>query len=233
GREGEGDGGDHCCAGDVGGPPQSAGSAVQQERAHRQDTLEGKPRHLQPDERLNGTGDQHHIRQRMAASHQLPRGAPLQVQRRIRLLKTGGLAMRKTRFVTWAAGVLLVGIAGLSHPVSTQSPDAVSLTGTVTSQPEGTLEGVLVIAKRDGSTISTSVVTDAQGRYAFPRNRLVAGKYAITIRASGYSLAGPVTAEVADKASVQMNLTLTKVTDPSKLASHLTSVEWFQSLPGT
>ena len=43
-----------------------------------------------------------------------------------------------------------------------------ALTGQVTSAEEGPMEGVVVSAKKDGSTISVSVVTDAQGRFAFP-----------------------------------------------------------------
>ena len=39
------------------------------------------------------------------------------------------------------------------------------------------MEGVVVSAKKDGSTITISVVTDAQGRYAFPADRLEPGKY--------------------------------------------------------
>jgi hypothetical protein len=34
------------------------------------------------------------------------------------------------------------------------------------------MEGVLVSAKRAGSTITVTVVSDAKGRYAFPANRL-------------------------------------------------------------
>jgi hypothetical protein len=94
-----------------------------------------------------------------------------------------------------AAGVVL-GLTVLSDSAHTQSTESTALTGTVTSQAEGAIEGVLVIAKREGSTITTTVVTDAQGRYAFPRNRLGAGKYAISVRASGYELPGLASAEV-------------------------------------
>ncbi len=39
------------------------------------------------------------------------------------------------------------------------------LTGQVTSAEEGPMEGVVVSAKKDGSTISMSVVTSAEGRF--------------------------------------------------------------------
>ena len=40
------------------------------------------------------------------------------------------------------------------------------LTCQISSAEEGAMEGVVVSAKKDGSTISISVVTDARGRFA-------------------------------------------------------------------
>ncbi|HYT47759.1 MAG TPA: hypothetical protein VEL04_05025, partial [Burkholderiales bacterium] len=42
-----------------------------------------------------------------------------------------------------------------------------ALTGLVSSAEEGAMEGVLVGAKKAGSTITVTVVSDAQGRYSF------------------------------------------------------------------
>ena len=39
------------------------------------------------------------------------------------------------------------------------------------------MEGVLVSAKKDGSSITTTVVSDQQGAYSFPNARLEPGKY--------------------------------------------------------
>ena len=39
----------------------------------------------------------------------------------------------------------------------------VVLTGQVTSAAEGPMEGVVVTAKREGSTITASVISDAEG----------------------------------------------------------------------
>src|SRR5712691_7676372 len=72
-----------------------------------------------------------------------------------------------------------------------------ALTGQVSSAEEATMEGVVVSAKKDGSTITISVVTDAQGRFAFPAARLEPGKYTLKARAAGYGLGGARTAEVA------------------------------------
>src|SRR5215469_14414035 len=65
-----------------------------------------------------------------------------------------------------------------------------ALTGQVSSVEEGVMEGVLVSAQQQGSTIRTTVVSDAQGRFAFPADRLAPGTYKITIRAVGYELDG-------------------------------------------
>ena len=137
-----------------------------------------------------------------------------------------------TRGMTGA--VVILGLTACSGSGHTQLTDIPALTGMVTSQAEGAMEGVLVTAQRADSTVRTTVVTDAQGRYAFPRSRMAPGKYAITIRASGYELPVAATAEVPPgEGSAQLNLTLNKVTDPLELASHLTSLDWFHSMPGT
>jgi hypothetical protein len=58
-----------------------------------------------------------------------------------------------------------------------QTPSGLS--GLVTSTEEGPMEGVVVSAKKDGSTISISVVTNAGGRFTFPAARLEPGHYAL------------------------------------------------------
>src|SRR5262249_58040832 len=104
-----------------------------------------------------------------------------------------------------------------------------ALTGQVTSKEEGPMEGVLVTARRAGSTIAVTVVTNKEGRYSFPASRLEPGQYAIKIRAAGYDLDGSGTADVAgDGANVDLRLKKTK-----NLAAQLTNAEWLQSMPGT
>jgi streptogramin lyase len=105
-----------------------------------------------------------------------------------------------------------------------------ALTGIVSSQEEGTMEGVLVSAKRSDSSITVTVVSDATGRYSFPRDRLEAGTYSIRIRAAGYDLDGAGTATVAAQQTAQHNLKLRKTED---LAAQLSNGEWFISWPGT
>src|SRR3970282_1237326 len=76
-----------------------------------------------------------------------------------------------------------------------QTSSSPALAGQVSSQEEGSMEGVLVSAKKAGSTITVTVASDAQGRYSFPRNRLEPGQYSARIRAVGYELDGPGSVE--------------------------------------
>jgi hypothetical protein len=89
---------------------------------------------------------------------------------------------------------------------------------------------VVVSAKKAGSIVTVSVVTDAQGRYSFPASRLAAGKYTLNIRAIGYELAAPTGADVADEQTTTVHLKLSKAKD---LASQMSNAEWMMSLPGT
>lgn len=104
-----------------------------------------------------------------------------------------------------------------------------ALSGTVTSNEEGKMEGVLVSAKKTDSNVTVTVVSDAQGRYEFPRGRLDAGQYAIRIRAVGYDLVGRVNAEIGSQPAT-VDLKLRKTQD---LAAQLTNAEWITSMPGT
>jgi streptogramin lyase len=105
-----------------------------------------------------------------------------------------------------------------------------ALTGLVTSDAEGAMEGVVVTAHKDGSIVSVSVTTDAQGRYAFPENRLEPGHYGIAIRAVGYDLSAPAGADVAAEKTTTADLKLKKTRN---LASQLSNAEWMMSIPGT
>src|SRR5215831_11211592 len=105
-----------------------------------------------------------------------------------------------------------------------------ALTGQVSSSEEGNMEGVVVSAKRDGSTISVSVVSDAKGRFAFPAARLEPGHYTLKARAAGYELDGAWAADVASGQEAKADIKLRKV---KNLSAHLTNAEWLMSMPGT
>jgi streptogramin lyase len=118
---------------------------------------------------------------------------------------------------------LLVGL-----PTAALAQSAAALTGQVTSAEEGPMEGVLVSAKKQRSTIAVTVVTDAKGQYSFPADRLDAGRYVVAIRAAGYNLDGPNTVDIAGggaKADV-------KLVKTRNLANQLSNAEWLISAPG-
>ena len=89
--------------------------------------------------------------------------------------------------VTVLVATGLSGGAGLRAPLAAQGPQAstAALTGTVGSPAEARMEGVLVSARRQGSTRTVTVVTNAEGVYSFPRARLEPGRYDVSIRAAG------------------------------------------------
>ena len=102
------------------------------------------------------------------------------------------------------AGAAVLALQAL--PKSALAQGAAALTGVVTSAQEGAMEGVVVSAHKAGSIVTVSVTTDAQGRYSFPADRLSSGQYTIAIRAIGYDLTGPTTADVADEHTATVEL---------------------------
>ena len=125
--------------------------------------------------------------------------------------------------------VCLLGIACLATgPLAAQQAGP-ALAGTVTAGPEA-LEGVLVSARKSGSTITVTVVTDKDGHYSFPAARLEPGAYALRIRAVGYDLDGPTQVSVAADKTTTADLALRAAKD---IASQLSNAEWLASLPGT
>ena len=125
------------------------------------------------------------------------------------------------------AVALLLQTAPGSLRAQTQPP---ALSGNVTSAEEGAMEGVLVSAKRAGSTVTITVVSDREGRYGFPAAKLEPGRHAIRIRAVGYDLEAPSAAEVAAQKTTTLDLRLKKSSD---LAAQLSNGEWMASVPGT
>jgi streptogramin lyase len=147
----------------------------------------------------------------------------------------GSMAKWEDRMTRKPFGFGLLGLAGatalasLTIPVAAQTP-APALSGKVTSQAEGAMEGVVVSAKAAGSTITVSVVSDAQGEYRFPEGRLEPGTYNVTIRAIGYDLSAPASVDVKGQSPAQLDLALKKT---ARLSMQLTNAEWLVSIPGT
>ncbi|MDB5649703.1 MAG: streptogramin lyase [Hyphomicrobiales bacterium] len=135
--------------------------------------------------------------------------------------------MLLTSFFKTSVGLtaLLAGALSL-----TEAQAQAALSGKVSSAQEGAMEGVVVSAKKDGATITISVVTDAQGRYAFPASRLEPGKYTLKARATGYDLDGKPSAELARGKEANVDLSLKTARN---LSAQLNNAEWLLSMPGT
>jgi streptogramin lyase len=132
------------------------------------------------------------------------------------------------RLNTLLASTSLVSALACLSLVPAQAQTAAALSGQVSSAEEGAMEGVLVSAKREGSTVTTTVVSNDKGQFTFPADRLEPGHYNISIRAAGYNLDGPKAVDVAaggSKADVKLVTTKNAV-------GQLSSAEWLISAPG-
>jgi virginiamycin B lyase len=134
--------------------------------------------------------------------------------------------MRSMRlaFVTAAISAL---VPFLSTPSGAQQAP---LAGQVSSAEEGAMEGVLVSAKRDGATVTVTVVSEKDGRFSFPVGRLEPGHYSLRVRAVGYDLDAAAAVDVAAGKTASLDLKLRKTED---LASQLSNGEWIASAPGS
>jgi len=137
---------------------------------------------------------------------------------------------RKLFFALALATVALLALLRIPTPVRSADSTSTALTGAVSSQEEALMEGVLVSAKKAGSTVTITVVSDAQGRYSFPRARLEPGRYALRMRAVGYEMdeLGPL--EITGEKTAQLDLKLHKTHD---LSAQLSNGEWITSMPGS
>lgn len=136
--------------------------------------------------------------------------------------------MRSRRIFPLVAALFGVLIAR-AVPGVPQASNSAAVSGRISSQEEGMMEGVLVTARKAGATFSVTVVSDQQGRYFFPRTNLEPGEYTLRVRAIGYDLDGPSTVEVTAQKPSGLDLKLRKI---DNLAAQLTSEEWLNSFPG-
>ena len=124
------------------------------------------------------------------------------------------------------SSLIVAAFAALLGPAFAQGQTA-ALIGKVTSVEDGAMEGVVVSAKK--GIVTVSVVSNNKGEFSFPADKLGAGQYALTIRATGYNLDGPKTVTIADKpGAIDVKLVKTR-----NLAAQLTNLEWMMSVPGT
>jgi hypothetical protein len=118
------------------------------------------------------------------------------------------MAMQSKLMLSLAAGAAMM----LFHPTiqTVFAQGQAALTGTVSSESEGNMEGVVVTAQKAGSIVRISVTTDARGRYAFPDNKLEPGDYTISIRAVGYDINAPAKAKVETEKTATADIKLNK-----------------------
>src|ERR1700674_1273858 len=141
--------------------------------------------------------------------------------------------MRTRILVLIATGCLVFGVFYSAPRIVSAAADPLgpaALVGQVTSQEEGPMEGVVVRAKKDGSTITVSVISDNKGHFSFPASRLEPGHYTLKIRAVGYNLDTPATADLAAQKATTADLKLVKA---KNMVPQMTNAEWLLSMPGT
>jgi virginiamycin B lyase len=142
----------------------------------------------------------------------------------------GGKMLKRIHLLILTSGALGVLFYLGGRIGAAQNTASAAISGQVSSQEEGLLEGVLVSAKKEGSTITSTVISNDKGLYTFPANRLEPGRYSMRIRAAGYDLVSPGLVEVTAAKPTQLNLKLAKSKD---LAGQLSNAEWLMSMPGT
>lgn len=128
--------------------------------------------------------------------------------------------------------ILLSVFACLFLRLPAHGQSSVSLTGTVRSEAEGAMEGVLVKAKQASGNITITVVSDAQGKYAFPAGKILPGEYSVSVRATGYEVPNRSTAVTVGSGTTTLDLNLKKVST-FVLVDQLSPAEIMNSLPGT
>ena len=119
---------------------------------------------------------------------------------------------------------LLLATAAVMATTSAFAVDQ-QLSGTITTGAQK-LDGVTVSAKMVGSTITTSVYTDAQGNYYFPP--LPAGRYNVWAQALGFERSN---AAVDLSATKRQDLALKTITDPEAKWRQLPGELVMASLP--
>src|SRR6267378_6834927 len=138
--------------------------------------------------------------------------------------------MTRRLLLVASAGVMFVAFLAVRGPAPAAAQTSTALTGRVSSAEEGAMGGVVVSAKKAGSTVTVSVVSDAQGRFSFPSAKLGSGSYSLKVRATGYELDGPGSVEITLALPVAVDLKLRKVRD---ITPQMTNAEWIASFPGT
>jgi streptogramin lyase len=131
----------------------------------------------------------------------------------------------KTHSFMLGVAAFAAAVCGTALTSTARAADAL-LSGTIASATGEKLEGVTVSAKAHGSTITTSVYSDAQGGYYFPP--LPAGKYSVWAQALAFERAN---GEVDLAAAARQDLTLKPMTDPERQVRQLPGEMLMAALP--
>ena len=107
---------------------------------------------------------------------------------------------------------------------------AQTLAGSVSSAEEGAMEGVLVSARKSGSPITVTVVTDQHGEFPFSGRAAVCRTLRVAHPRGGLRSrrAGRSQRRCRPDATLRSGCGV-----PADLAAQLTNTEWFMSMPGT
>ena len=128
----------------------------------------------------------------------------------------------KGRLLLGVATLVLTGAAAMTAPASADQ----LLSGAITSASGQKLEGIQVSAKKEGSTITTSVFTDQNGQYFFPA--LPDGKYRVWAQALGFE----TTKAAVDLTSAShQDFKLAEITDPEQKIKQMPSEMLAAALP--
>ncbi len=129
--------------------------------------------------------------------------------------------------MTRMRGKLLAGVAGLTVGFAAGGACADQLlTGSVTSATGQKLDGAQISAKKEGSTITTSVYADHNGDYFFPS--MAEGKYQVWAQALGFRIAKSTVELSAIK---HQDFKLATITDPEERFRQLPPEMMVAALP--
>ncbi len=131
--------------------------------------------------------------------------------------------MRSVMLSLLCVMVISVGVLVVSPPVI--AADGSVLQGTTTSGSGEPLHGIVVTARAQDKTYSTSVFTDDQGFYYFPP--LEKGSYQVWAQAAGFERT-EIALNLEESGQTQQNFTLKEFND---IGRQLTGSEWIGNLP--
>ena len=130
-----------------------------------------------------------------------------------------------TAYVVYVLAVVGFGFLLVPGARSQYGPGNAKLQGMVKSAEGKAMEGVVVSAREAGKSFTTSVFTDSQGAYSFPR--LEPGKFAVWAQAVGFDAARS-DLDLKDNQNEKLNLELKPLQDFHK---QLSASEWLNSIP--